>query len=122
MVVGLPGQSVPITTKVVGLIPANGEVYTIQHWVIKFVSDLQQVSVFSRYSGFLHEITEILLKVALNNIILTLDQTQIFQLRNVFSNIYTCTCLNIIYNDVHNSDFFTSSFNCITNYNGKWFT
>jgi hypothetical protein len=32
-------QSVPITTKVVSLNPANGEVYSIQHYVIKFVSD-----------------------------------------------------------------------------------
>ena len=39
-------QSVPITIKVVSLNPANGEVYSI-HYVIKFVSDLQQ------FSGFL---------------------------------------------------------------------
>ena len=37
-------QSVPITTKVVSSNPAHGEVYSIQHYVIKFVSDLQQVS------------------------------------------------------------------------------
>ena len=41
MVVGdlqlhLPMQSVPITTKVVSLNPAHGEVYSIQHYVIKF--------------------------------------------------------------------------------------
>ena len=34
----------PITTNV-GSNPAHGEVYLIQHYVIKFVSDLQQVSV-----------------------------------------------------------------------------
>jgi len=39
MVVGL----VPITTKVVSLNYAHGEVYSIQHYVIKFVSDVQQV-------------------------------------------------------------------------------
>jgi len=33
-------QSVPITTKVVSLNPVHGEVYLIQHYVIKFVSDL----------------------------------------------------------------------------------
>ena len=38
-------QSVPITTKVVGPNPAHGEVYSIQQYVIKFVSDLRQVSV-----------------------------------------------------------------------------
>jgi hypothetical protein len=39
----LPVQSVPITTKVVSLNPAHGEVYLIQLFVIKFVSDLRQV-------------------------------------------------------------------------------
>ena len=39
-------QSVPITTKVVSLNPTHGEVYSIQHYVIKFVSDLRQVSGF----------------------------------------------------------------------------
>ena len=32
----------PITTKIVSLNPFNGEVYSIQHYVIKFVSDLWQ--------------------------------------------------------------------------------
>ena len=36
----LPVQSVPITTKVVSSKPVCGEVYSIQHYVIKFVSDL----------------------------------------------------------------------------------
>jgi hypothetical protein len=36
-------QSVPITTKVVSANLAHGEVYSIQHYVIKFVSDLGQV-------------------------------------------------------------------------------
>jgi hypothetical protein len=36
----LPVQTVPITTKVVSLNPAYGEVYLIQHYVIKFVNDL----------------------------------------------------------------------------------
>jgi hypothetical protein len=33
-------QSVPITTKVVSSNPAHGEVYSIQHYLIKLVSDL----------------------------------------------------------------------------------
>jgi hypothetical protein len=41
-------QSVPITTKVVSSNHAHGEVYSIQLYVIKFVSDLWQVG------GFLH--------------------------------------------------------------------
>jgi hypothetical protein len=32
-------QSVPITTNVVSSNPAHGEVYSIQHYVIKFVND-----------------------------------------------------------------------------------
>jgi hypothetical protein len=51
--------------------PAHGEVYLIQHYVIKFVSDLQQVGVFfpgtpvsSTNKTDRHDITEILMKVA----------------------------------------------------------
>jgi hypothetical protein len=42
----LPVQSVLITTKVVSSNPVHGEVYSIQHYVIKFVSDLRQVGGF----------------------------------------------------------------------------
>jgi hypothetical protein len=65
-------QSVPITTNIVSSIPARGELYSIQHYVIKFVSELQQVGSFSPVSfknktdG--HDITEILMKVVLNTI------------------------------------------------------
>jgi hypothetical protein len=45
-------QSVPITTKVVSLNPVPGEVYTIQHYVIKFVSDLRQVGGFLQVLRF----------------------------------------------------------------------
>jgi hypothetical protein len=43
------------TAKVVSLSPVHGEVYSIQHYVIKFVSDLSQVGVFSVYSSFLDQ-------------------------------------------------------------------
>jgi hypothetical protein len=56
MVVGLSVQSVPITTDVVS---------SIQHYVIKFVSDLRQVGGFLQVLRFP---PEILLKVALNTI------------------------------------------------------
>jgi len=49
MVVGLITtyiQSVPLATKIVSLNPVHGEVYLIQHYVIKFVSALRQVSSF----------------------------------------------------------------------------
>jgi hypothetical protein len=39
-------KSVPITTKVVSSNSAHGEVYSIQLYVIKFVSDFQQVGGF----------------------------------------------------------------------------
>ena len=48
----LPVQSVPITTKIANLNPAHGEVYSIQHYAIKFDSDLQQVSGFLRVLRF----------------------------------------------------------------------
>ena len=35
--------------------PRSGEVYSIQHYVIKFVSDLRQVSDFLRLLRFLHQ-------------------------------------------------------------------
>jgi hypothetical protein len=42
----LPVQSVPIITKVVRSNAAHIEVYTMQHYVIKFVSDLRLVGGF----------------------------------------------------------------------------
>ena len=45
----LPMQSVPITTNIVSSDPFHGEVYLIQHYVIKLVSDLWQVDDFLRF-------------------------------------------------------------------------
>ena len=60
---------VPITTNVVSLNPAHGEVYSIEHYVIKIVSDLRQVGGFLQVLRFpspnktdRHNIAEILLK------------------------------------------------------------
>ena len=41
-------QSVAITTKVVSLNHVHGEVYSIQHYVMKFARDLPQVGGFLR--------------------------------------------------------------------------
>ena len=68
-------QYVPITTNVVSLNPTHGEVYSIEHYVIKFVSDLLTAGCwFSPGTLFSscnktdhHDITEILLKVALHH-------------------------------------------------------
>ena len=67
----LPVQSVIITINIVSLNLAHGEVYSIQHYMIKFVSDLKQVSGFLIDKTDRHDITEILLKVALNTTTLT---------------------------------------------------
>jgi len=48
----LPAQSMPITTKVVSSNHTHGEVYSIQHYVTKFVCDLRQVSGFHRVLWF----------------------------------------------------------------------
>jgi len=45
----LPMQSVPITTKDVSSNLIDGEVYSIQHYMIKFVSHLRQVGGFLRF-------------------------------------------------------------------------
>jgi hypothetical protein len=64
-------QSVPITTNVLSSNPVHIVMSSIQHYVIKFVSDLRQVSgtpVSSTNETDCHDITAILLKVALNTI------------------------------------------------------
>jgi hypothetical protein len=68
-----------ITSKVASWNPDDGEVYSIHHYVIEFVSDLQQVCRFLQVLQFPLQIkltatylTEILLKVALNTKTLTL--------------------------------------------------
>jgi len=59
-------QSMPITTKVVSSNSAHGEVHLMQHCVIRFSP------VSSTNKTDLHNIAEILLKVQLNTITLTL--------------------------------------------------
>jgi hypothetical protein len=57
--------------------PVHGDVYSIQHYLLKFVSDLRQVGGFLQFPPLIgnitdhHAITEILLKVVLNTITLT---------------------------------------------------
>ena len=45
-------QTVPITTNIVSSNPVHGKVYSIQHYVIKFASDLRQVGGFLRVIRF----------------------------------------------------------------------
>ena len=72
-------QSVSITTNVVIPNPAHGEEHSIQHYVIKFVSDLRKVGGYIMALLLLppnktdrYDIVETLLKVTLNTITLTL--------------------------------------------------
>jgi hypothetical protein len=80
-------QSIPITIKVASSNPAEGEVYSIPHYVIKFVSNLQQVDGFLRVFRFPpptthhHHIAEILLKVTLN----TINQTIQLSINNKYT-------------------------------------
>ena len=63
------------TNKVASSNLTHGEMYSMQHYVIKFVSDLwfsPGTPVSSTNKTDRHNITEILLKVALNTITLTL--------------------------------------------------
>jgi len=54
--ISLSQEPVPNATNVVSSNSVHGEVYSIQHYVIKFVSDLRQVGGFLPvYSGFLHQ-------------------------------------------------------------------
>lgn len=43
MVVGFTVQSLPIATNLVGSNPTHGEVYWLQHYVIKFVSIINKM-------------------------------------------------------------------------------
>jgi hypothetical protein len=65
-------QSVTITTNVVSLNPPHVEVYSIQHYVIKFVSDLWQVGGFLMVLRFPPAI-----KTYLHNITASKDKTNI---------------------------------------------
>jgi hypothetical protein len=65
----------PITTEGVSLNPVHHEVYSIQHYVIKFVSNLRQVGGFLLVLWFppshktdCHDLAKILLRMALNTI------------------------------------------------------
>jgi hypothetical protein len=48
----IPVKSVPIANEVVISKPVHGEVKSIQHYVIKFISDLRQVGGFLRVLRF----------------------------------------------------------------------
>ena len=55
----LPVQSVPIPTNVVSSNPAPGGLCSMQHYVVKFVSDLRQVGGFLgvlRLHDYIHQL------------------------------------------------------------------
>ena len=61
-------QSVSITTNIESLNPVHGDMYSIQHYVIKFLNDLLGTPISFTYKTDRHDITDILLKVALNSL------------------------------------------------------
>jgi len=77
---------------------AHGEVYSIQHYVIKFVSDLWQVDGFLWVSSTnktdCHDITEILSKVALNTIIL--NPQYVIKFQNSILNLIVCYKMHLL--------------------------
>jgi hypothetical protein len=79
----LPVQLVFITTDVVSSNPGRGEEYLIQHYVITFVSDLQQVGCVLRFLNPVKLTATILLKyclkVALNTIIIEIRLVNTFR-------------------------------------------
>jgi hypothetical protein len=67
--------------------PAHGGIYSIQHYLVNFVSDLRQVGGFIRVLRFSftnkidrHDITEILLKVVWNTLTLTMTRVRSMRL------------------------------------------
>ena len=100
-------QSVAITTKVVSLNPAHAKVYWIQHYVIKFIIDLWQVCGFlkvlpisSTNKTDRHDIAELLMKVVLSTITLTVYFLFLFNLLDIvsfyFYSVYWTLCLQPI--------------------------
>ena len=73
-------QSVPITTNIMSSKLAHDVVYSIQEYVIQFISELRQVDGFLWVSSTnktnIHDIAEILFKVVLKIISLSLARIQ----------------------------------------------
>ena len=93
-------QSVPITTKVVSLNPAHGELYSIQHYVIKFISELQHVGGFLRVLRFPPQYNRNLVKSGVKHHNPDHSPSYCFRcytvLKNMFSvrkSIYSITCI-----------------------------
>ena len=91
----------PITTRVVSSNPIDSEMYSIQHYVIKFVRDLQQVGGFLQVLRFSppnktdgHDITYMLLKVALSTITLMHSPTYLLCLKHIVSMSFEFNCLH----------------------------
>ena len=83
--------------------PIHGKVYLIQHYVIKFVSDLRHVVSFlqgipvsSTDKTDCHDITEILLKVLLNTINQTKPHLNSYFLASLLTWFYTFWLTNVL--------------------------
>jgi hypothetical protein len=74
--------------------PVYGKVYSVQHFFIKNVSDLRQVVDFLRFpppqKTDRHDITNILLKVALNTMTQTLTELKAITFKNKHEVVLGC--------------------------------
>ena len=106
-------QSVPITSNVVSSNPARGEVYSIQHYVKKCAARLWFSPVSSTNKTDRHDITEILLEVALNIITLTHDKDAFLFFILLLYNLSLIPTYMYIYMYVHNIHVGNSQHNLI---------
>jgi hypothetical protein len=82
------------TTNDVSMNPAHGEVYFIQHYVIKFVSELQQASTLGTLVSSTYKMDyHVLLKVALDTITLTIYEKIPIPLNCLSIKISSDTCI-----------------------------
>jgi hypothetical protein len=102
------------TTNDVSMNPAHGEVYFIQHYVIKFVSELQQASTLGTLVSSTYKMDyHVLLKVALDTITLTI-YIQIFSCYMSHDMIFQCKFDGYIIGIYRNfQNFFFKAIHCI---------
>ena len=92
----LPVQSMLITTNIVSLNPAHGEVYSIQHFLCdKVFGGFLRILRFPPPIKLTHDITEILLKAALK----TINQTKptIIKFHQSLHKLFQYNIINLIY-------------------------
>jgi hypothetical protein len=97
----------PITTKVVSSNPTHGKVYLIQHYVIKFVSDLWQVSGFLRVLRFpppikltAEQIGEGIVTIFTSRILINFFRFRFMVLNATFNNISVISWRSVLMEEI----------------------